>query len=177
MCGIFGHYIWGRDISRKEIVDILFCGLKRLEYRGYDSAGLSIESEPFYSNLEDVSPLSPAPIIVKSKGKIAALEAEVAAVSLDLDVEFNRHVGMCPHSIIPANILFFLILSIMPTRRSPACSYLPHPLGYSWRAQCPELSSHHLRSNSSVHCGTQRNYHKLLQTENFSRGGGRGVLY
>lgn len=93
MCGIFGHYIFGRDISRKEIVDILFCGLKRLEYRGYDSAGLSIESEPFYQALEDNTSRSPAPIIVKSKGKIAALEAEVAAASLDLGVEFNRHVG------------------------------------------------------------------------------------
>lgn len=93
MCGIFGHYIWGGDITRKEIVDILFCGLKRLEYRGYDSAGLSIESEPFCEHLEGDSKRSPSPIIVKSKGKIAALEAEVAAVSLDLDVEFNNHVG------------------------------------------------------------------------------------
>jgi glutamine---fructose-6-phosphate transaminase (isomerizing) len=93
MCGIFGHYIWGKDISRKEIVDILFCGLKRLEYRGYDSAGLSIESEPFYQPLEGDSGPSPVPIIVRSKGKLAALEAEVAAVSLDLGVEFNRHVG------------------------------------------------------------------------------------
>lgn len=74
-------------------MDIVFCGLKRLEYRGYDSAGLSIESQPFCQPPEGDSTCSPSPIIVKSKGKIAALEAEVAAVSLDLCVEFNSHVG------------------------------------------------------------------------------------
>jgi glutamine---fructose-6-phosphate transaminase (isomerizing) len=99
MCGIFGHYIFGKAINRKEVLDVLFCGLRRLEYRGYDSAGFSIESEPFYKSIEDDGAFAPAPIIVKSKGNIHALEAELAAASLDLTVEFKRHVGASPDEV------------------------------------------------------------------------------
>ncbi len=56
MCGIVGV------IGSNNIIDIVFDGLKRLEYRGYDSAGiLSIENEKF--------------AIFKEQGKIANLEA------------------------------------------------------------------------------------------------------
>ncbi|OEG70880.1 glutamine--fructose-6-phosphate aminotransferase [Candidatus Endomicrobiellum trichonymphae] len=36
MCGIFGY------IGEKNAVDIIFNGLKKLEYRGYDSAGIAV---------------------------------------------------------------------------------------------------------------------------------------
>jgi glucosamine--fructose-6-phosphate aminotransferase (isomerizing) len=36
MCGIFGY------IGKKNAVDIIFNGLKKLEYRGYDSAGIAV---------------------------------------------------------------------------------------------------------------------------------------
>jgi glutamine---fructose-6-phosphate transaminase (isomerizing) len=45
MCGIFGHYTFQVSRSRREILDILFAGLHRLEYRGYDSAGIAIDSD------------------------------------------------------------------------------------------------------------------------------------
>ncbi len=55
MCGIIG-YIGNRDTT-----NILIEGLKRLEYRGYDSAGICISSE---NKLE----------IIKSAGKISQLQ-------------------------------------------------------------------------------------------------------
>jgi glucosamine--fructose-6-phosphate aminotransferase (isomerizing) len=55
MCGIFG-YIGGRQAK-----DIIIKGLKLLEYRGYDSAGIAL----FYDGKINVS---------KKKGRIAALE-------------------------------------------------------------------------------------------------------
>jgi glucosamine--fructose-6-phosphate aminotransferase (isomerizing) len=39
MCGIFAYLNYGTPKSRKEIAAFLINGLKRLEYRGYDSAG------------------------------------------------------------------------------------------------------------------------------------------
>ncbi len=40
MCGIVGA------IAQRDVVDILLEGLRRLEYRGYDSAGLAVSAEP-----------------------------------------------------------------------------------------------------------------------------------
>src|SRR5436309_7267999 len=57
MCGIIGY------IGSKEVVPVLIDGLRRLEYRGYDSAGVAVvrngavdlrRSAGKLSNLEDV---------------------------------------------------------------------------------------------------------------------------
>lgn len=66
MCGIIG-YIGKKD---KDIVTLLMTGLKRMEYRGYDSAGLSVLDE--HSKLYSV----------KKKGRVNDLEL----VTLDLQV-------------------------------------------------------------------------------------------
>ena len=55
MCGIVGY------IGNKPVYDILINGLKKLEYRGYDSAGIMIYDK--------------SSIITKSKGKVADLES------------------------------------------------------------------------------------------------------
>jgi glutamine---fructose-6-phosphate transaminase (isomerizing) len=44
MCGIFGYYnynVGGQDLQG--ILDTLFKGLRRLEYRGYDSSGVCVD--------------------------------------------------------------------------------------------------------------------------------------
>ena len=63
MCGIFGY------IGSKPASPILIAGLKRLEYRGYDSAGICL--------LENSGLLS-----CKSPGKIANLESKVLSEKL-----------------------------------------------------------------------------------------------
>jgi glucosamine--fructose-6-phosphate aminotransferase (isomerizing) len=60
MCGIVGY------VGNKSAPDVLIGGLKRLEYRGYDSAGLAV--------VEDG-----ALRILKNKGKVLGLEQSVYA--------------------------------------------------------------------------------------------------
>ena len=60
MCGIVGY------IGNKESQGILISGLKRLEYRGYDSAGIV--------TIDDAG----KPTLLRAKGKVAELEAKVA---------------------------------------------------------------------------------------------------
>ncbi len=57
MCGIIGY------IGDRQAQEILLTGLKRLEYRGYDSSGVAI-----------LNPTSHIPLVKKTPGKIAELE-------------------------------------------------------------------------------------------------------
>ena len=61
MCGIVGY------VGNKNAQDFLISGLKRLEYRGYDSAGIVTISE------------DNQPTLLRAKGKIANLEEKLAA--------------------------------------------------------------------------------------------------
>ncbi|CUU07096.1 glutamine--fructose-6-phosphate transaminase [Candidatus Kryptobacter tengchongensis] len=57
MCGIVGY------IGKRNIFEVLISGLKRLEYRGYDSAGIAILSDDVF--------------ILKRAGKVSKLENEL----------------------------------------------------------------------------------------------------
>jgi glucosamine--fructose-6-phosphate aminotransferase (isomerizing) len=69
MCGIVGY------IGEKNCVPILINGLKRLEYRGYDSAGMGLIAN---GNSE----------IVKNKGKVSLLEDKLK------DLQLNANLGI-----------------------------------------------------------------------------------
>ena len=58
MCGIVG-YIGHRNAS-----ELIIKGLKRLEYRGYDSAGIALFNEPEVK-------------VTKIKGKVSDLEIKI----------------------------------------------------------------------------------------------------
>lgn len=64
MCGIVGY------IGSKKGSEVVVDGLSRLEYRGYDSAGIAINTK---SNLE----------VKKYKGRLAVLEQELAKAPVD----------------------------------------------------------------------------------------------
>ncbi|MEM3396583.1 MAG: glutamine--fructose-6-phosphate transaminase (isomerizing) [Thermoplasmata archaeon] len=71
MCGIIGY------VGRNNCMPIIFDMLKRLEYRGYDSAGISVISD---SNL----------YLMKDKGTVDALRSVVEFVDCNIGIGHTR---------------------------------------------------------------------------------------
>ena len=118
MCGIFGYYNFRVKRTRKAILEFLFTGLRRLEYRGYDSAGISIDAEPLPpaaalgnglsnglanghslpSANGDSQPVEMAPVVVKSLGNIDCLvtlaHEEMCERQISLDTVLDHHAGI-----------------------------------------------------------------------------------
>jgi len=83
MCGIFAYLNYLVEKGRGYIIDTLINGLKRLEYRGYDSAGLAIDGDN-----NDI-------LIYRQVGKVRALEQLIKEdTKLDLTKTFLSHTGM-----------------------------------------------------------------------------------
>jgi glucosamine--fructose-6-phosphate aminotransferase (isomerizing) len=64
MCGIIGY------LGEKQVLPILIDGLRRLEYRGYDSAGVAVVRDGAIE-------------LRRSAGKLARLEEVIAVQPLD----------------------------------------------------------------------------------------------
>jgi len=79
MCGIVGY------IGNKNCVPILIDGLKRLEYRGYDSAGIGI--------IRDNDAL-----VIKNKGKVSLLEEKLNEQTLSSNLGIG-HTRWATHGI------------------------------------------------------------------------------
>ncbi|XP_057514124.1 glutamine--fructose-6-phosphate aminotransferase [isomerizing] 1-like isoform X1 [Actinidia eriantha] len=90
MCGIFAYLNHNVNRERRYILEVLFNGLRRLEYRGYDSAGISIDS---LSSSDSLSPL-----VFRQEGNIESLVKsvyqEVAITDLNLEESFDVHAGI-----------------------------------------------------------------------------------
>lgn len=71
--------------TRKEVLDLLITGLKRLEYRGYDSAGVAVDSTEAGSI-----------VLVRSTGKVQALADAISEKCKEyhLDDIVDTHVGI-----------------------------------------------------------------------------------
>jgi glutamine---fructose-6-phosphate transaminase (isomerizing) len=93
MCGISGYF------GYRNAVPLVLKGLKRLEYRGYDSAGIAFLNN---GNLE----------IIKSKGKIAQLDPLIKEKESKIVIAHSRwathgepnHVNAHPHSSMDKKI-------------------------------------------------------------------------
>uniref|UniRef100_A0A3Q3EXW7 Glutamine--fructose-6-phosphate aminotransferase [isomerizing] 1 n=1 Tax=Kryptolebias marmoratus TaxID=37003 RepID=A0A3Q3EXW7_KRYMA len=91
MCArIFAYLNYRVPRTRKEIFETLVKGLLRLEYRGYDSAGVAVDGPKKTSN-----DLNNTICLIKKKGKVKALDEEIYQKDLlDLDEELCTHLGL-----------------------------------------------------------------------------------
>lgn len=78
MCGIVGY------VGKKDCTQVLLDGLSKLEYRGYDSAGIAV----FEKNSIKV---------IKAKGRIADLENKIAKVGVPVGVAGIGHTRWATH--------------------------------------------------------------------------------
>ncbi|XP_072439256.1 glutamine--fructose-6-phosphate aminotransferase [isomerizing] 1-like isoform X3 [Chiloscyllium punctatum] len=89
--GIFAYLNYHVPQTRREIIETLFKGLQRLEYRGYDSAGIGIDG----GNNKEWEDKGKQISIIKRNGKIKTLEEEVnKQEDVDFDAEFETHFGI-----------------------------------------------------------------------------------
>ncbi|PWN41742.1 isomerising glucosamine-fructose-6-phosphate aminotransferase [Ceraceosorus guamensis] len=83
MCGIFAYVNHLVEKDRRQVVETLVNGLARLEYRGYDSAGIAVDGD---SDKEV--------LIYKQVGKVQALRKHIADSPVDLNKTFISQAGM-----------------------------------------------------------------------------------
>ncbi|XP_012158559.1 glutamine--fructose-6-phosphate aminotransferase [isomerizing] 1 isoform X5 [Ceratitis capitata] len=85
MCGVFAYLNYLTPKTRHEILELLLNGLKRMEYRGYDSTGVAIDS-----------PLNKDIVMVKRVGKVKVLEDAVEEhfSGKEYDDPILTHVGI-----------------------------------------------------------------------------------
>uniref|UniRef100_A0A0N5BA57 glutamine--fructose-6-phosphate transaminase (isomerizing) n=1 Tax=Strongyloides papillosus TaxID=174720 RepID=A0A0N5BA57_STREA len=89
MCGIFGYLNYLTPKTRQEIVDILLQGLARMEYRGYDSAGIAIDGS------NDVSNPHGKVVALRSVGKVDNLRQHIYENDkLDFNMKYEVHCGI-----------------------------------------------------------------------------------
>ena len=76
MCGIVGY------VGRKPVQDILLSGLEKLEYRGYDSAGITLLEDGELRSVRAVGNLSHLRAAVDEEAGVRSGEAAVAVAEL-----------------------------------------------------------------------------------------------
>ncbi|XP_046901694.1 glutamine--fructose-6-phosphate aminotransferase [isomerizing] 2-like isoform X2 [Hypomesus transpacificus] len=86
---IFAYLNYQVPRTRKEIFETLVKGLQRLEYRGYDSAGIAVDGS------KKTETVSNSICLIKKKGKVKALDEELYKKdSMDLEEELDMHFGI-----------------------------------------------------------------------------------
>ncbi|KPI86125.1 putative glucosamine-fructose-6-phosphate aminotransferase [Leptomonas seymouri] len=100
MCGIFGYANWNVSRSVREVLEMLMGGLQKVEYRGYDSAGLCIDSN--IGQADDGSNTAvpaPCPCVIRCTGNIQQLRDKVFSEAVEailppMDAMTSNHIGI-----------------------------------------------------------------------------------
>ncbi|XP_055334949.1 glutamine--fructose-6-phosphate aminotransferase [isomerizing] 2-like [Paramacrobiotus metropolitanus] len=89
MCGIFAYINHLVPKKRREVLEYIFNGLHRMEYRGYDSAGIAFDCGCDAKSIHDTI------AVLKMPGKVKVLESSVMGDEKYADdYVFNIHCGI-----------------------------------------------------------------------------------
>ena len=90
MCGIIG-YVGERQSAKDVVIDVVIDGLKALEYRGYDSAGIALATDKKIK-------------IFKTTGRVKGLEIKVPDINAGVGIGHTRwatHGKVCEENAHP----------------------------------------------------------------------------
>jgi glucosamine--fructose-6-phosphate aminotransferase (isomerizing) len=89
MCGIFAYVVHGVERSRDDVVSVLLNGLRRLEYRGYDSAGIALDDSRSDADGNRLA------LVIKGPGTVMELADRVKTALLSREnYRVRQHVGL-----------------------------------------------------------------------------------
>lgn len=188
-CGVFAYVNHGVVRPQHYIVDALITGLRRLEYRGYDSAGIAIDDVTHFPDGGSGRQAEngnghhdgPASVVIKETGKIDCLaklvEEKTAQLGFDLHKKVANHAGIAHtrwvSSVCPPWHFEYPPLSnprfgdarrtlevVLVTLKSIPCHSLCCA-GDARPACCEEQPSAHERLDERVPRCPQRNHHQL----------------
>ncbi|KAE9555763.1 hypothetical protein FO519_000977 [Halicephalobus sp. NKZ332] len=89
MCGIFAYVNYASPKKRAEIIQILLQGLRRMEYRGYDSAGIAIDGSNDAERPYDIVS------VLRKVGKVDMLDQFIREQKdMNGQIEYPIHCGI-----------------------------------------------------------------------------------
>uniref|UniRef100_M8C3F8 glutamine--fructose-6-phosphate transaminase (isomerizing) n=1 Tax=Aegilops tauschii TaxID=37682 RepID=M8C3F8_AEGTA len=97
MCGIFAYLNYCAPRDRRYVLEVLLNGLRRLEYRGYDSSGIALDADlPPPGSVAAYA--GAPPLVFCQEGKIdnlvRSVYSEVDEKCVNLDATFSVHAGI-----------------------------------------------------------------------------------
>ncbi|XP_034662129.1 glutamine--fructose-6-phosphate aminotransferase [isomerizing] 2 [Drosophila subobscura] len=90
MCGIFAYLNYLTPKSRQQVLDLLLQGLKRLEYRGYDSTGVAIDGASAGDDILLVRRIGKVKVLEDAIGELCRGEAFNQPVDIHIGIAHTR---------------------------------------------------------------------------------------
>lgn len=150
MCGILGY------IGPRNATEVLVDGLRRLEYRGYDSAGVAVLTNGSFELRRSVGKLGQLESLLKQKpllGSVGLGHTRWATHGAPSEINAHPHLDMDGRIVVVHNGIIENYLSLKAKLEREGCKFrsqtdtevVAHLIGCAWRA-LSKKNSHDLKA-------------------------------